>query len=53
MAQWSGEKENQQVRGQGASCNANLLKKPEFFGRRHVRPSLNGIVKWSSFDVKR
>jgi hypothetical protein len=47
MAQWSGEMENQQVRTQGASYNANLLQKPEFFGRTHTRHTLNGIVKLS------
>ncbi len=43
--------ENQQVLAQGAFCNANLLKKPKFFGRKYARHTLNGIDKLSSIDV--
>ena len=43
--------ENQQVLAQGAFCNANLLKKPKFLGRKYARHTLNGIDKLSSIDV--
>ena len=36
---------------QGAFCNANLLKKPKFLGRKYARHTLNGIDKLSSIDV--
>ncbi len=35
---------------QGAFCNANLLKKPKFLGRKYARHTLNGIDKLSSID---